>query len=211
MTHLTPWGRHSSWTIPLVGAGLLLATHCAQSPVGDEACRLVRDVGIRRDAVVAEIGAGDGRFAVELSRCLGTRARVYATELGREKVALLWKSVQGSGAPHLTVMEGTPDSTMLPDDSCDVVIVRRTYHHFSHPAEMARSIWKTLRRDGLLVAIEQPSMPLSESRQTGPRPGGDGIKATTLSQELALAGFNQVKIMEVWSGDLYLSIFRKSP
>ena len=76
---------------------------------------------------------------------------------------------------------------------------------------MARSIWKTLRKDGLLVAIEQPFVPLSKSRQTGPRPGGDGINATDVKQELALAGFLEVKSVQAWSGQLYLSVFRKAP
>lgn len=203
--------RRWLWKALYIVACAAWAVQCSRSPVAEEARRLVRDAGIVNASVIAEIGAGDGRFAVELGRCLGKHARIYATELGQKNVALLWKGLQRGGAPNMRIVEGRADSTVLPDDSCDVVVLRRTYHHFSQPADMARSIWKTLRKDGLLVAIEQPFMPQSKSRQTGPRPGGDGIDATDLSQELALAGFLQVKTIGAWSGRLYLSVFRKTP
>ena len=51
----------------------------------------------------------------------------------------------------------------LPPDSIDCVLIVDAYHEFSHPREMAQSIFNALREKGRLILIEyrmeDPSVP----------------------------------------------------
>jgi ubiquinone/menaquinone biosynthesis C-methylase UbiE len=43
---------------------------------------------------------------------------------------------------------------MLEPSSIDKALIVDAYHEFSHPREMANSIFKALKKDGLLILIE---------------------------------------------------------
>ena len=64
-------------------------------------------------------------MSVAAARVVGPNGRVYATELGDDKVTSLRSKVDGSGQPHITVMAGDPLKTNFPEGACDAVPKRR--------------------------------------------------------------------------------------
>lgn len=126
-------------------------TACRNDPMTAEADSLASLMALPDGAKVADVGAGDGRFTVELSRHLGRRVRITATELGRQSVLHLWRRANKAGAGNVSVAEG------------------------------AASLFRTLRPGGRLFVIEQPLVHLeSAPRDVPARRGGDGISPSRL-------------------------------
>jgi ubiquinone/menaquinone biosynthesis C-methylase UbiE len=185
---------------------------CQSDPESLEANEVARLLTLRSGAMVADIGAGNGTFTVALAGRLGRSVRVAATELGRPAILALWKGVQRGGAGNVSVVEGTAVDTNLPADSCDAIVVRRTYHHFMQPAEMAASLFRTLRPGGQLIVIEQPLVRLRPVPASVPAVrGGDGIVPEALIEELTAAGFRHERTVSPFVRQLYLVVMRKPP
>ena len=183
---------------------------CHSDPEDLEAGEVVRLLALHNGATIADIGAGNGVFTVALADRLGHGVRVVATELGRPAILTLWKGVQRGGAGNVSVVEGTAIDTNLPAESCDAIIVRRTYHHFMQPAEMAESLYQTLRHGGQLIVIEQPFVRLPPVAGSVPaRRGGDGITPAVLIEELTAAGFRHERTVDPFVRQLYLVVMRR--
>ncbi len=194
----------------LLAALVVTLGSCQTTPEDLEARDVVRLMALGQGATVADIGAGDGKFTVALARRLGSRVRVVATELGHARLSILWNGVQRGGTGNVSVIEGTATDTNLPAESCDAIIVRRTYHHFMQPAEMARSLFRTLRPGGRLVMIEQPLIRFKQVPKDVPAVrGGDGIMPEVLIEELTAAGLRHERTVEHFDRTLYLVLLRK--
>jgi ubiquinone/menaquinone biosynthesis C-methylase UbiE len=188
----------------------LMLGSCRTDPEDLEAREVARLLSLPDGATVADIGAGDGKFTVAIAVRLGRGRRVVATELGRPAALTLWKGIQRGGAGNVSVVEGTATDSGLSAGSCDAIIVRRPYHHFLQPAGMARSLFRTLRPGGQLIVIEQPFVRLPPVAGSGATtPGGDGIMAVALIEELTAAGFRHERTVDPFVRQLYLVVMRK--
>ncbi len=208
-------GRRSSTRIgvnwPVVAAAFCLLAASCGNPIAGEADRLVGLLAVPRGGAIAEIGAGGGELSVAVARRVDRDIVVYSTELGKDRVAALWRAVEGSRAGNIRIVEGSETEAMLPPGGIDAVFMRRVYHHFMRPAEMCASLQRTLRPGGLLAVIEHEPTGVNPRslKDVLPSRGGDGIRAATLIDELRQAGFVHVRTIEHWDGRLYLALFRR--
>jgi precorrin-6B methylase 2 len=139
---------------------------------------------------VADIGAGTGALSVAVAPYIGPQGHIYATELGTESVASLAQALDSAGLTNLTVLEGHPDQTNLPQQCCEAVFIRFVYHHFANPPAMNATLWQSLKPGGRLAIIEFAPRGLEAAQPSG-RAEGDqhGVTASTLQAELEQAGF----------------------
>lgn len=195
------------WTLLVL---VLALGGCQSSPERLEAAQVARLLHLNSGATVADIGAGNGHFTAALADALGSGVRVTATELGRPAVTTLWNGLRRDGAGGVRVVEGTATDTSLGAESCDAIVLRRTSHHFMQPAEMAASLFRTLRSGGRLVLIEQPLSKIRPIPRGVPAMrGGDGIDPPVLIAELTAAGFRHERTQNPFSLQLYLVVMRK--
>jgi ubiquinone/menaquinone biosynthesis C-methylase UbiE len=166
-----------------------------------EAPQIARMLEDLKAETVAEIGAGFGAFTAFLAKQVNSTVRITATEL-LAQIPNLSKGLEKQGASNVKVVVGAPESTNLPDNSCDAIIVRNTYHHFDQPAAMAASLFRTLRRGGTLFMIEWPRVQM----RTGE---WDGIMPTVLIEQLQRAGFIHQRTVDPFDKPLYLVVMRK--
>lgn len=109
-----------------------------------EAMRYIASL-MPRDAVVADIGAGTGKFTVPLAR-LG--CTVYAVEPDADMRGVLIDATRDLS--HVTVLDGSAAHTGLPDHSVDVVTCAQALHWFDHDAFLAECA-RIARNDTLLL------------------------------------------------------------
>jgi ubiquinone/menaquinone biosynthesis C-methylase UbiE len=121
-------------------------------------------------------------------------------------MSVLADGIKSMGASNVKAVQGALTDTNLPDGSCDAIIVRLTYHHFSQPAEMAASLFRTLRPDGTLLMIEMPLVRM-------PNGDPDGIMPAVLLEQLQEAGFLHQRTVDpfnlAFASPLYLMVLRK--
>jgi ubiquinone/menaquinone biosynthesis C-methylase UbiE len=213
--------RLRAWVVggllALTGVVILAATSLPYLPVlhgttADEVERLAAWLEVQPGTRVADMGAGDGTFAVALARRVGPSGQVYATELADERLADIRQTAAGAGLSNITVIEGAVSSTNLPDACCDALFSRLVYHHLTDPEAINADILRALRPGGRLVIIDfEPGgiMNWIGRPETADRHGGHGTPKETVLQEVTRAGFQWMRGPESWRGRTYALLFRR--
>jgi len=182
-----------------------------------EADRLAAVLGLAPGMTVAEIGAGDGEFALEMAQRVGAGGRVYATELGAEKLDAIRAAASEAGRANVEVLPGQIEATGLPAACCAAIFMRHVYHHLSAPAAVNRDLLRALQPGGVFVVVDFPPtwfLAPFAPEGVGEERTGHGITARAALRELLDAGFEQVEVIDDWSPhwfgpDGYALVLRK--
>jgi ubiquinone/menaquinone biosynthesis C-methylase UbiE len=159
--------------------------------------QIFEGLALREGMAVCEIGAGDGELSLAAGRAVGAAGRVYASELGDERVKTLQANVARSGLAQITVVAGAAERTNFPDAACDAVFMRNVYHHFADPALMNALVAAALKPGGRFAVVDfRP--PGTEAGRPADRAsdGMHGVVPGTVARELAEAGFEPVQSVE---------------
>lgn len=182
-----------------------------QDPAAVEQDRIAGLLEARPGAMVADIGAGEGEWTVDLARRVGQEGHVYSTELDPERVVEIRERVEEAGLANVTVLEGSETATNLPASCCDAILLRRVYHHFVDPGGMVRSMLDALRPGGrvLVVDFAPGSIDVAAPQGVPDRRGGHGTPVQQLVEEMTAGGFEVVERIDDWSSRDYAVLFRR--
>lgn len=142
---------------------------------------VIRALKLAPDALVADIGAGTGYFAVRLARAV-PKGRVYGVDAEADMVRYLNQRAQREGLANLTAVAARPADPSLPTP-VDLVILVDTYHHVADRERYFRDLKKTLKPGGRLAIVD-----FTLDSPVGP-PKRARIPAERVKQELARAGY----------------------
>jgi ubiquinone/menaquinone biosynthesis C-methylase UbiE len=212
-TRLKRWGVVA--LLVLAGGVALVLSGMPYLPVvhgsdADEIEQLVDWLEIEPGMRVADLGAGDGHFALALAERVGPAGHVYATEICQECLEEMRVTVAQQDLQNVTVLEGAESRTNLPAACCDAVFSRNVYHHLTVPDDINADIRQALRPGGRLLVIDfEPGGPLDRigTPQTAERHGGHGTPTTTVIEEVTGAGFRVLRGPDPWRGRMYGVLF----
>jgi SAM-dependent methyltransferase len=180
--------------------------------VSQETDRLAEILALDPTSRVADVGAGDGAFAVELASRIVPRGHVFATEIEEDAVADIRADASAADLENLTVIRAAEASSNLPTACCDAVFLRGVYHHITKPAETNRSLRDSLRPHGRLAIIDfEPSWFLSTFFPVGgvaASRGGHGVPPAVVVTEMQQAGFKLINQIDEWTGGQYCLVFQ---
>jgi SAM-dependent methyltransferase len=114
----------------------------------------------------------------------------------------------------VTVLESGTDSTNLPVNCCDALLIRDVYHHLTEPAAIVRSMAAALKPGGRLALIDFPPQSGSTLPNNVPaNRGGHGVPLEVAQKELSEA-LQHVRTISPWAApnqaqNLYLLLFQK--
>lgn len=180
----------------------------AESKFDREVALLGELLGLAPGSVVADIGAGDGDYALALAGIVGAEGIVYATELDEQKLAALKDLPQPAGGSPLRAVEGRIDGTGLEPGCCDAVFLRDVYHHITDPEPFMASLFATVRPGGRLVLIDFPPtfwLALFTPDGIPENRGGHGIRPELLIEEAEAAGFVPLRTVEKWPSSNFIT------
>lgn len=201
--------RLRSALVLLFATALVPLLNAQEPAAGSEEDRIFTALNLREGMTACEIGAGSGGLTIAAGRLVGSRGKVYASELGESRLAALRREVASSGLAQITVVDGDPNETHFPDGACDALFMRNVYHHFDDPPAMNASIMRSLRNGGRVAVIDfKPRGREAERPQD--RDGGDGthgVSAETVERELKRAGF--LPLSTIANGEGFLAAFSK--
>ena len=166
---------------------------------------------LRSGERVAEVGAGDERFAAAVG-ITADGIDYYLNEIDYDLLEgiafhLQYNPVFNSGRNTFELVLGSSTSTGLESLRLDKVIIRNAFHHFDRPQEMLRSVKEALAPMGRLFIKE---MPLERCR-------GQCcellLSGTRLLQELQEAGFVIVRqqLVTEYDGEWSLLMLQVDP
>lgn len=178
-----------------------------------EAARIASVLLLEPGSSVADVGAGEGDFTIELARVIGASGRVFATEVDPELLTAVERAAADAGVENVTVREAGDASTGLPDACCQAALIRTVYHHLSQPDAIDAGLFRALRPGGRLLIIDfKPSGWLSfiaPVRNVPSNRGGHGVSPEIVTSELGAAGFVLERRIDDWRGGNYALLFRR--
>jgi ubiquinone/menaquinone biosynthesis C-methylase UbiE len=176
----------------------------------EEVKRLAALMAWKPGTVAADIGAGDGEYTFRAVERVGASGKVYATEIDAKKLAELRSEVAKRKLGNVMVVESKEADTNLPTGCCDVIFLRRVYHHLTKPTEFDANLVRSLKSGGRLAIIDfAPRAGLDPVEGVPRNRGGHGIPQEIVIEELSAAGLRVEKIVNDWPENSYCVLFVK--
>ncbi|MBY0493273.1 MAG: class I SAM-dependent methyltransferase [Cyanobacteria bacterium] len=190
----------SRYSVPILLLLGVCATHAAgvgqDSPQSaeTESMRIAELLEVSERTVVADVGAGDGSWTWRLAARVGSKGRVFATEVRPRNVEGIRAGARARGLDNVTTVLGSESDMGLPAECCDALLLRLVYHAFDDPSRMRDSLFRSMKPGGLVLIIDF-------------RP-----PVEQLTLEMKDAGFERLQVDPRWQGrsDLFAVLFRKA-
>jgi ubiquinone/menaquinone biosynthesis C-methylase UbiE len=119
--------------------------------------RIVRELKVRREMRILDVGAGTGRLAIPLAEKVGPEGEVVATDLQPEMLRRLERRAVRRRVKNIRTIVGRAGETELPERHFDVAVMSSILGEIagSERVQAMREIHRTLKPGGVLVVVEQ--------------------------------------------------------
>lgn len=111
-------------------------------------------IGVQPGMVGAEIGAGRGRYVVQLAVRVGESGKIYAEDIDAGALRHLEGRCERWGLTNVETIVGDVIDPKLPEGQLDFIFVISAYHHFADPIALLRNARASLKPDGMLAIGE---------------------------------------------------------
>jgi len=142
---------------------------------------VIHALALPTDAMVVDLGAGTGYFAVRLARAL-PKGRVLALDVEPNMVRFMTDRATRDGLPNLVARETPKDRAAL-DGAADLVLVVDTYHHLAARPAYVRALRSSLSPRGRVAIVD-----FRLESERGP-PKEHRLAPERVIEELGEAGF----------------------
>ena len=180
---------------------LPLAVSSTEPASASEVDKIAEVLSIGAGMRVADVGAGDGEWAIAIARQVGGTGHVFATEVDEDELQKIETRIERAQLSNITVVLGDQVESGLPDACCDAVLLRMVYHHFVNPTSMLASLRRAMLPDALLAVIDITPQENWRQLQGVPDRGGHGIPPADLIEEITRHGFELVASYSDWNDD----------
>ena len=153
-------GREISYVMGHLAAGWLERSERERE---EKPSKLIENLKVAPDAVLADIGAGSGYFTFRLAQKV-PKGKVYAVDIQPEMITILKAKMKAEGHENVKTVLSEEADTKLPPGVVDGVLLVDVYHEFAFPREMLTSIYQALKPGGQVYLLEyraeDPSVPI---------------------------------------------------
>lgn len=163
---------------------------------------VLKELDLKPGDVVVDIGAGDGWWARQMAKFVGAEGVVHAAEVEQKKVDDM--KAKCADSPQIKPCLIPLDGTALPENSCDLAFLSKTYHHFNKGSHVdyLRHLHKVIKPTGRLCVIERHS-----AIPGGTRAREHGWSPGLLMQQAEEAGWITVRCELITGTYHFMAIF----
>lgn len=111
-------------------------------------------IGVQPGMTVAEIGAGRGRYVVQLAVRVGEGGKVYAEDIDANALKHLEQRCKQWEIKNVETILGEVTDPKLPQGELDLIFIISAYHHFKDPTTLLRNARSALKPDGTIAIGE---------------------------------------------------------
>ena len=98
---------------------------------------------------MADIGCGDGRYSLELLKCLGDKCYLHCIDSNEKMLTYLENYLIEQNVTNFCIRPGNADKLPLENDSMDCIVIFNAIHHFGIQRFLAEALG-CLKNDGHL-------------------------------------------------------------
>ncbi len=168
--------------------------------------KVVAACGLKKGAVVADIGAGTGLYTRLFAKAVGPDGQVFAVDIAPKFLEHVQKTSRDAELKNVTPVLCNFDSVDLPPKSVDVAFVCDTYHHFEFPEKTMLSLHRALKPGGRVIVIDfvREKGKSSDWTLNHVRAGQE-----VFEKEIASCAFKKVDEVKELLKDNYMVVFEK--
>jgi SAM-dependent methyltransferase len=126
--------------------------------------KLLEALKIKKESVIADIGAGSGYFTFRLAKQVGPKGKIYAVDIQPEMLDIIRQKMKTQEVENVEPILGQEDDPKLPANAVDLILMVDVYHEFAYPYEMTEAMVRALKPNGRLVFVEyrkeDPKVPI---------------------------------------------------
>jgi ubiquinone/menaquinone biosynthesis C-methylase UbiE len=153
--------------------------------------------GIVPGMVIAEIGAGKGRYVVQLAVRVGEGGKIFAEDINAASLDHLRKRIDKWGLENVEIVLGEVTDPKLPEGELDMIFIVSSYHHFSDPVTLLQNARPALKPGGKLAIVEWLPWNDTDSEGTSPE---------KIEKEMRAAGYKLDRI-NTFLKDKHLNVY----
>jgi len=111
-------------------------------------------LGLKPGQVVADIGAGDGFFALPAARMVGPQGVVYAVDSSVGRLTRLHEKAEDEGIETIRIRAGTAEELVVCEGCVDLVFFGICLHDFADQGAVLRNAMTALKPGALLANLD---------------------------------------------------------
>lgn len=148
------------------------------------------ELGLSAGQKVADFGCGrSGAFSFLLAKIVGSTGKVYAVDIIKDHLYLVRREADEHNLTNIMTIWADlekPNSTKLPTESLDAVIIINTLHQAKAPESIIAEAIRVLKKSGALLIIDW-------SRSASPVGPDEKIDARSLKEAMNSFGLHKIK------------------
>ena len=115
---------------------------------------VLKAIGIEPGMVIGEVGAGRGRYTVQIASRIGPSGQVYANDINQDSLRSLERRAAEHGLTSVETVLGTVTDTKLPAAALDMVIMVNVVHCLEKPVALLQNVGSALKPGSPVVIVE---------------------------------------------------------
>jgi ubiquinone/menaquinone biosynthesis C-methylase UbiE len=115
---------------------------------------VLKTIGIRPGMVIGEVGAGRGRYTVQIASRIGPGGMLYANDIDGDSLEFLRRRCAGLGFKNVEIVTGTVTETGFPEKAMDLVVMVNVVHCLAEPIALLKNVGTSLKPDGQVAVVE---------------------------------------------------------
>jgi ubiquinone/menaquinone biosynthesis C-methylase UbiE len=115
---------------------------------------VLKAIGIRPGMIVGEVGAGRGRYTVQIASRIRPGGRLYANDIDRAALEALRRRSADLGFTHVETVAGTITQTRLPERALDLIVMVNVVHCLADPVALLKDAAAALKPGGRVAVVE---------------------------------------------------------
>ncbi len=115
---------------------------------------ILKTIGIKPGMIIGEVGAGRGRYTVQIASRILPSGRIYANDINQESLKFLERRCTKLGLTNVKTVLGAVTDPKLPHAALDMVIMVNVVHCLEKPVDLLKNISRSLKLDGMIVIVE---------------------------------------------------------
>lgn len=167
----------------------VISSPCPDDPERDgrqKPDHVLQLVALSDGMTVVDLGSGSGYFLCRLSRAVGSRGRVIATEVEEWLVRELNRRVARERLSNVDVVRAPTDDVGISPGTADRILLVNVWHHIANRRRYAARVARALKPGGKIVVLDFEKSGSS----------GHGISPRRVIAELAAGGITGALVAE---------------
>ncbi len=115
---------------------------------------VLKTIGIKPGLIIGEVGAGRGRYTVQIASRIGPSGMLYANDIDEEALQFLERRCEKHGIKNVKTIHSTVTDPKLPEAALDMVIMVNVVHCLEKPVELLKNLNSTLKPGGFIAIVE---------------------------------------------------------